>query len=462
LDLILGALGTGDFESTDQELVRMLQMLSDGLPENQPLVGAISGVRSSSTLHELTNSFLNLTSILRDRGFRLTHPVLTALNSRILKPGSTTGTDELIGGMMERWRKEEERLGIEIEARPFAHALSADDSLDTSLGSNQLPLGIGDRRTWRLGSLYSLMWPRGAQARNQSLMLRNPYGACLPAERLLVTSLLGPPEPLIELDSDNWRSRYEDELVRERRIRLTTPASTFQKLRSAAVSLLVRPIDTGSILLYPRIRGISREPESWGVLWDIVAPGIIAPPADAEEEPTTSRFILKTSATNRDDIRDLLESLFAAELLNPGPEIWIVSPWVSDIPLLDNRAGAYSGLESSWPKRFITLAELLAQALKTNPATVIRIVTRPDDTNIRFTERLRFLAELDGNSDRLRIDNQRPELHTKGIATHSFALIGSMNLTYNGLSVLEEAVDLNIDPARIAQFLITLKGYYAG
>lgn len=462
LDLILGALGTGDFESTDHELVRILRMLSDGLPENKPLVSAISDVRSSSTLHELTDSFLNLTSILRDRGFRATHPVLTALNSRILKPGSTTGTDGLIGGMMKRWRREEERLGIEIEARPFAHALSANDSLDTLLGSNQLPLGIGDRRTWRLGSLYSLMWPRGAQARNQSLMLRNPYSTCLPAERLLVTSLLGPPEPSIELDAPNWRSSYENEIVNERRIRLTASASTFQRLRSAAISLLVRPIDTGSILLYPRIRGISRDPESWGVLWDIVAPGIIAPPADADEESTTSRFIVKTSATNRDDIRDLLESLFAAELLNPGPEIWIVSPWVSDIPLLDNRAGAYSGLESSWPKRYITLAELLAHALKANPTTVIRIVTRPDDTNIRVIERLRFLAELDGNGDRLRIDNQRPELHTKGIATHSFALIGSMNLTYNGLSVLDEAVDLNIDPSRIAQFLITLKGYYAG
>lgn len=462
LDLILGALETGDFESTDQELVRMLGMLSDGLPENQPLVRVISVMRSSSTLHELTDSFRNLTAILRDRGFRVTHPVLTALNSRVLKPGSTAGTDELIGGMMERWRQEEERLGIEIEARPFAHALSADDSLDASLGSGQLPLGIGDRRTWRLGSLYSLMWPRGAQARNHALMLRNPYGTCLPAERLLVTSLLGPAEPSIKLDAPDWRSRYEEELVRERRIRLTAPASAFQRLRSAAVSLLVRPIDTGLILLYPRIRGISRDPESWGVLWDIVAPGIIAPPAEADEEPTTSRFIVKTSATNRDDIRDLLESLFAAELLNPGQEIWIVSPWVSDIPLLDNRSGAYSGLEPTWAKRFITLAELLAHALKANPATVIRIVTRPDSTNIRFTERLRFLAELDGNGDRLRIDNQRPELHTKGIATHSFALIGSMNLTHNGLSVLEEAIDLNIDPARIAQFLITLKGYYTG
>ncbi|MCB1129533.1 MAG: DEAD/DEAH box helicase [Verrucomicrobiae bacterium] len=462
LDLILGALGTGDFETTDLELVRILRMLSDGSTEGQALVGAIASMRSSSTLHGLAESFRNLTSILRDRGFRVTHPVLTALNTRILKPGSTSATDELIGGMMERWRKEEERLGVEIEARPFAHALSSDDSLDISLGSSQLPLGTGDRRTWRLGSLYSLMWPRGAQARNHALMLRNPYGTCLPAERLLVTSLLGPPEPSIELDAPDWRSRFEEGLVSERRIRLTAPAPAFQRLRSAAISLLVRPIDTGLILLYPRIRGISRDPDSWDVLWDIVAPGIIAPPDDADEEPTTSRFIVKTSATNRDDIRDLLESLFAAELINPGPEIWIVSPWVSDIPLLDNRAGAYSGLEPSWPKRNITLAELLAHALKLNPATVIRIVTRPDSTNIRFTERLRFLAELDGNGDRLQIDNQRPELHTKGIATHSFALIGSMNLTHNGLSVLEEAVDLNIDPARIAQFLIALKGYYAG
>jgi hypothetical protein len=305
------------------------------------------------------------------------------------------------------------------------------------------------------------MWPRGTQARNHALALRNPYAVCLPPERLLITGLLGPPEQSIELGSADWRSRFEQELVHERRIRLTASSSAFQNLRAASFSLLVRPIDTGSILLYPRIRGISREPESWSVLWDIVAPCIVAPPPEADEDSTTSRLIVKTSAGNRDDIRDLLESLLASELLCPGPEIWIVSPWISDVPLLDNRSGAYSGLESSWPKRHITLAELLAHALKTNPSTVLHIVTRPDSHNSRFTSRFLFLAQLDGNTDRLRIDEKRPELHTKGIATHSFALIGSMNLTYNGISVLEETVHLDIDSTRISQFLINLKGHYS-
>lgn len=461
LDLILGALGAGDFESNDQELGRLLRMLFDGAPENQPLVDAIAGMRSSSTLHAITTSFQALTSHMRERGFRINHFFLTALNARILKPGSTRGTDQIIGRMMEKWREEEARLGIEIEARPFAHALSTDDSLDGSLDTSLLPLGSGDRRTWRLGSLYSLMWPRGTQARNHALVLRNPYATCLPPERLLVTSLLGPPEQSIELGSPNWRSHYEQELIRERRIRLAASSSAFQNLRAAMVSLLVQPIDTGSILLYPRVRGISRETDSWSVLWDIVAPGTIAPPSETDEDSTTSRLIVKTSAENSNDIRDLLESLLASELLCPGPEIWIVSPWISDVALLDNRSGAYSGLDASWPKRHITLAELLAHALKANPSTVLHIVTRPDSHNTRFTERLRFLAELDGNAERLRIDENRPELHTKGIATHAFALIGSMNLTYNGISVLEETVHLDVDSARISQFLINLKGHYS-
>ncbi len=459
LDLILGGLGAGEFESTDQELNQLLKDLLDGKPESQPLVRAIADMRSSSTLQETTYSFAKVTSLLRDRGFRTNHVFLTALNARILKPGSAPAMDQRIAGMMQQWRIEEDRLGIEIEARPFAHALSADETFEVALGP--LPIGNADLQTWRFGALYSMMWPRGSQARNQSLAFRNPYAACLPPERLLVTSLLGPPEPSIELGTPDWQPRFESELVLERRIRLTAPVHAFHQLRDVSVSVLVRPIDTGSILLYPRIRGISRSLESLGVLWDIVTPGSIAPPQDTEQESSSSRLIVKSAVENREEIRDLLESLFAAELLQPSTEIWIVSPWISDIPLLDNRAGGFSGLDPSWPKRHITLAELLAYAMKANPSTVIHIITRPDVHNTRFTGRLRFLAEMDGNTDRLRIDQNRPELHTKGIATTNFALIGSMNLTHNGIFLLEETVYLDVNTARTFQFLVNLQTCYS-
>ena len=35
-------------------------------------------------------------------------------------------------------------------------------------------------------------------------------------------------------------------------------------------------------------------------------------------------------------VADLLQAIFAAEILRPSARMWIVSPWISDIPVLDN------------------------------------------------------------------------------------------------------------------------------
>ena len=54
------------------------------------------------------------------------------------------------------------------------------------------------------------------------------------------------------------------------------------------------------------------------------------------------RRIFRSSSTSNAEIRELLESLFAAELLSPSRCLWLVSPWLTDLELLDNRAGAWS------------------------------------------------------------------------------------------------------------------------
>ena len=271
---------------------------------------------------------------------------------------------------------------------------------------------------------------------------------------------MGYTDPEVSFEAHDWFPQCEQLLVTAGRVRLVAPVEMILALRDSIVAILTRPIDTGSLLVYPRLRGIDRQLKEWQVLLDIVVPGQVAPPQDIDQEAVTSRLIVKTAKESREEVRDLLESLFAAELLSPGAEIWLVSPWISDLPLLDNRSGAYSGLEPAWPKRKISLAELLAYALRANPRTVVRIVTRPDVRNARFCRRVRHLVDLDGNADRLAIDDKRPELHSKGLATGSYALIGSMNFTMNGITVLEETVQLDSGKARVGQFFINLHEHY--
>jgi hypothetical protein len=223
---------------------------------------------------------------------------------------------------------------------------------------------------------------------------------------------------------------------------------------------LVNPIDTGTLLQHPRIRGVLRREGDLLIPMELTAPGQIEAQGAESETRHNYRLILKSSRGSRDEARDLVESLLSAEMLAPGPDLWLVSPWITDINLLDNRSGGYAGLEPDWPKRMLTLAELLAYILKASPQTKLRVVTRPDQHNLRFIRRLKALCQLNFSEDRLLIDANNELVHVKGFAGSSFALTGSMNFTYNGIEVLEETVTLETEPHRVSSLLLNFGIHY--
>jgi hypothetical protein len=457
-DLLLSELGESDFETADRELTRFLDWITAG--EDAELDALVVSVRTASSQAVLSRAFQDLRGALKRRGMHTSHAVVAALSARLLRPGSTSDTDVLVRDTLRRWTDEEVRLGIEIEARALAYALSISDALDRALG-RALPLGPGqDRRQWRFSTLYGLLWPRGTHARNHALVLRNPYAEILSSERLLVLDAIATAESEVMFETTGWREQLEQALVQDGRSVLSSTRTALPEFHRAILRLLTTPIDTDSLLLYPRIRAVMADGGRSRVSLELVAPGQITTLGVASGALATGRLIVKTARGSRDEVRDLLESLFAIELLAPGEEIWLVSPWVTDLPLLDNRAGAYGGLEPSWPKRYITLAELLAFALKSAPHCRVRVVTRPDLHNKRFCRRLRNLVELDSNGDRLVVQDDRQNLHTKGLAGESFALRGSMNFTYNGVEVLEEAVELETDLQTVATLRLNFGFHY--
>jgi hypothetical protein len=108
----------------------------------------------------------------------------------------------------------------------------------------------------------------------------------------------------------------------------------------------------------------------------------------------------------------------------------------------------------------LTLAELLAFALKTAPHCRVRVVTRPAQHNRRFCRRIRTLVELDSTADRIGVEDDRETLHIKGLVGANFALKGSMNFTYNGVEVLEEAVELETDLSHVAALRLNFGAHY--
>jgi hypothetical protein len=166
--------------------------------------------------------------------------------------------------------------------------------------------------------------------------------------------------------------------------------------------------------------------------------------------------IIHTRASAR-QVPDLLQTIFTAELLCPSSCLWLVSPWVSDIPVLDNRTNGFLSFEPQWVRAQVSLSQVLKKLLEVG--TTVHVATRPDDHNSAFLDRMRRLAEPDGLPLRL---HSLGELHEKGVLADGFYLSGSMNFTFSGISLNEEAVHYSVDPAFVAENRILFAARWGG
>jgi hypothetical protein len=162
-----------------------------------------------------------------------------------------------------------------------------------------------------------------------------------------------------------------------------------------------------------------------------------------------NRVIRKSQNASANEAAELLAGLFSAELCLPSRCLWLVSPWVSDVELVDNSAGTFGAL-ARFGKRPVRLSELLVTLASSGTHVVIGTTT--DSHNTHFLERLRLLAgDLRvGHMVSTSIDSTN-RLHTKALTGDDYALAGSMNITFNGIQIREELVDLRTDDAYVAQ-----------
>lgn len=156
-----------------------------------------------------------------------------------------------------------------------------------------------------------------------------------------------------------------------------------------------------------------------------------------------SRVIRKSKRRASGEAAAMLGAVFAAELLAPSKCLWLVSPWISDVRLIDNRDGSFGAL-SEWGPRHIRLSEVLASLAAAE--TFVVIGTTADSSNTSFLDRLAALFAGRHLTDQLLVDvDPANELHEKAITTDDAVIAGSMNITNNGIFVREEYVELRTD-----------------
>lgn len=166
----------------------------------------------------------------------------------------------------------------------------------------------------------------------------------------------------------------------------------------------------------------------------------------------TVRTIYRSKKTSQYEIQDLLRSALTAELVTPSKEIWLLSPWLSNPTIFDNRTNLYRGLDPEWERCEIDLIETLLTLSRRS--TQIYLLTKDDQFNLSGLERLGVLSNhsIDRSSFYKNIKHKfNNKLHTKGIVSDHFSWIGSMNFTNNGVYNNEETIYYSVDSDTISQ-----------
>ena len=174
-----------------------------------------------------------------------------------------------------------------------------------------------------------------------------------------------------------------------------------------------------------------------------------------------NRQIRRAAGSASREIADVMQNVFVGELVANSRCVWIISPWLSDISVIDNSAGGFDTISRDWGARPIRLSEVLGRLAQLG--TRIVIATRPVDHNDHFLSNLSSQCSSLGVDDLITTRRKEEEhLHEKGILTSRIYIDGSMNLTYSGIEVNEEQIGVSSDPAVIAQAKLALHQRWGG
>ncbi|SAK87901.1 hypothetical protein AWB82_06076 [Caballeronia glebae] len=151
-------------------------------------------------------------------------------------------------------------------------------------------------------------------------------------------------------------------------------------------------------------------------------------------------------------IKDLLQSIFVAELLKPSRRLWLAFGWISDIEILDNQARQFAALQPDWGAGGVRLSQVV-EAIAARGGNVA-FVLRDVEHNRYFLEKLASIRERYPSQVKVVMD---ADVHKKGILGDDFLLSGSMNLTFSGITVNEEHLTLRTDPASVEEWRVVLE-----
>ncbi|MER5418955.1 protein DpdJ [Streptosporangium roseum] len=246
--LVAGALRPNEFEYTDSTVTRLLRDIVVDRA-NGPIAMAVARIRHATSARNADHALRQLLNAWSELDGPPRHSAVATLSTRLLRPGSNQETDSTCLRLLEAWAALEERLGFEIDARVVAYAA----------GSGKL--GAGQIRV-KADQAFSMLWPRGAQSRNQHLEHYQPYvdfERPIFLDRMLISIAHNEQLPHIDVTQSGWERLYQHSLSESGVADLACPVTARSKLSAAIAHVPALHIDRGFLRVYGELISVVRE-----------------------------------------------------------------------------------------------------------------------------------------------------------------------------------------------------------
>ena len=258
LRLVARALEPGTNELVDAHMYRLLGLINSASDWST----TIAGFRSAGSQEERVAILGSIITKMRKAGvYGAEQSVVSCMANRLLRPGSTIATDQALHTLVSEWRREEERLGVEIPARTWAYLMRRRTDLDAGLN-----IPPADPEQHRIDAIQSLLWPRGWSLRASELESYNPYTRSLSSAPDLLRSMLTNAEPAVEVASQEADSHVRELLANHGSAQLTAQSEHSRELSDLLVGLTTKAVETDFLQVYPRVTEIRHLPDGTAVV----------------------------------------------------------------------------------------------------------------------------------------------------------------------------------------------------
>ncbi|GAA4485051.1 hypothetical protein GCM10023191_009050 [Actinoallomurus oryzae] len=245
--LVSAALRPNSFEQTDIRLTNLLRHVVEAEP-NGELAQAMSEMRAATSAQDSQDALQRIRSAWSELDGAPRHGDVASLAMRLLRRGSDSLTDTTALALVQAWDQLEEATGIELDSRVIAYAVGA--------SKIQLP------RKTSPDQAFSILWPRGDQARNYHLDSYQPYRAVdnpRILDRLLAAAVHTQAWPRLDATTPDWHTRYVQALSSHPAAEVVVPLDRPDLLRRVLLNIPALRVDRGNLKLFGEVTQVYRD-----------------------------------------------------------------------------------------------------------------------------------------------------------------------------------------------------------